>query len=135
MFYETFWCCSCAQKIVTQLETVPDVKTSGVKNYFQRSGYEKLPTSDPLEAEPIRSRRWDKSPDKDRQWTSRIRDKDRHKSEELVDNKKNELVEKKLVETEKQMKAREKEVEKQLKKELKEEKKKAKKEAKADKKS
>lgn len=122
---------------MTQLETVPIPSSSTSRNYFQRSpsGYEKLPTSEPSsDTESNRSRsKWsDRSPN--RQWTTRV-DKDRHKSEELVDNKKNELAEKKLVESEKQRIQREKEAEKQLKKELKEEKKKAEKEAKAKKKS
>lgn len=94
--------------------------TNSSRNYFRNSsGYEKLPQADP--AEPPR------------RWTDRLTDRDRHrppKSEELVDNKKNEMVEKKLVENEKQRAQREKEAEKQAKKEAKEEKKKLKKEAK-----
>lgn len=103
------------------METAP-VKSNS-KNYFRSSaGYEKLPQIDP---HPAREKvRWsDRSLNKDR-------DRDKHKSDELVDNKKNELAEKKLAETEKQNEKKLKELEKQAKKELKEEKKKLKKEAK-----
>lgn len=69
----------CAQKIVTQLETAP--APAPVPNYFRRSpsGYERVPTSDP---------------DMNRRWPS-------ERSVELVDNRRNELAEKKLAESDK----------------------------------
>lgn len=79
----------CAQKIVTQLETVPLLgKTS--RNYK----YEKLPQTDDAEDNSYdgdgikeREKRW---------WTADRRWSERNKSEERIDNKKNELAEKQM---------------------------------------
>ncbi|KAF2881201.1 hypothetical protein ILUMI_24966 [Ignelater luminosus] len=85
----------CAQKIVTQLETVPLL---GKKQRDYK--YEKLPQEDEDEKndknENERSRNW---------WIER-RWKERSKSEERNDNKKNELMEKQMEMREKQRKIR-----------------------------
>lgn len=72
----------CAQKIVTQLE-LPLMRSKGYK-------YEKLSQEDDEEtaakdAAPVKDKRW---------WSDKKRD--RTKSEERIDNKKNELAEKQM---------------------------------------
>lgn len=90
----------CAQKIVTQLE-IPLLKQKGYK-------YEKLSQKDDEEEElsvkdpaAETSKRW---------WTDKRRD--RTKSEERIDNKKNEIVEKQMEMTEKLLSKSEKQNEK-----------------------
>lgn len=86
----------CAQKIVTQLETVP-LLTKTSKGYK----YEKLPQKE--DESPSTSSEPAKTKSKDKKWWgSDKRWKERNKSEERIDNKKNELVEKRMELKEKQ---------------------------------
>nr|XP_023027519.1 uncharacterized protein LOC111515532 [Leptinotarsa decemlineata] len=73
----------CAQKIITQLE-FPILRQKGHK-------YEKLAQEDDDE-NVVKT---DKSPDKEKHWWS-DKKRDRTKSEEKIDNKKNEIVEKQM---------------------------------------
>ncbi|KAB0794161.1 hypothetical protein PPYR_13781 [Photinus pyralis] len=85
----------CAQKIVTQLETVPIL---GKKRDYK---YEKLPQEDDEEEKSDYDCK-----DKERKWWTERRWKERSKSEERNDNKKNELAEKQMELKEKQRKIR-----------------------------
>ncbi|KAF5291387.1 hypothetical protein FQR65_LT01697 [Abscondita terminalis] len=84
----------CAQKIVTQLETVPLL----TKNREYK--YEKLAQEETIE------KGTENEKDKNRNWWNDRRWKERSKSEERNDNKKNELVEKQMELKEKQRKIR-----------------------------
>lgn len=88
----------CAQKIVTQLETV---QLLGKKQKDYK--YEKLPQEDEEEAEKSTD---EEEKEKGKKWWSDKRWKERSKSEERNDNKKNELVEKQMELREKQRKIR-----------------------------
>ncbi|CAH0563631.1 unnamed protein product [Brassicogethes aeneus] len=79
----------CAQKILTQLESGPLL---GGKNYK----YEKLPQSDEED------RAEDPSKSRDKKWWCDRKWNEKAKSEERIDNKKNEIVEKQLELKEKQ---------------------------------
>lgn len=74
----------CAQKIVTQLETVP-LFSKNSRNYR----YERLPQTDrEEEQEKEKDKKWWNN--SERSWQERSR------SEERIDNKKNELVERQM---------------------------------------
>lgn len=83
--------CRCAQKIVTQLETVPLLSRN---NNYSRSDYRysKLFQEDPDLVQPSTSGNRDKG----KKWWTDRKWKDRSKTEEKEDNTKNERMEKEM---------------------------------------